>query len=200
MRQTLRFPSPLIEPDVRISRIRLSDRPHRQPHGARSTARGISAIARGAFAARQSSFGWLLRLAVLSGPRPITSPSPSSRARRKSGSFPPPALPGFTGTTALSDSRPAAAQSRRRGRYPRCDGSPPITRNIFPTCRAQYPGGLTDTTLSRRHLLTGASVTAAAGLVGKALPADAKAPLRPTALLAQSSETSTINNVGRFTN
>ena len=28
-----RFPSPLIEPDVRISRIRLSDRFHRQTHG-----------------------------------------------------------------------------------------------------------------------------------------------------------------------
>ena len=30
---TLRFPSPLIEPDVRISRIRLSDWLHRQAHG-----------------------------------------------------------------------------------------------------------------------------------------------------------------------
>jgi hypothetical protein len=29
----LRFPSPLIEPDVRISRIRLSDKIHRQAHG-----------------------------------------------------------------------------------------------------------------------------------------------------------------------
>jgi hypothetical protein len=32
---TLRFPSPLIEPDVRISRIRLSDWLHREAHGAR---------------------------------------------------------------------------------------------------------------------------------------------------------------------
>jgi hypothetical protein len=30
---TLRFPSPLIEPDVRISRIRLSDWLHREAHG-----------------------------------------------------------------------------------------------------------------------------------------------------------------------
>jgi hypothetical protein len=29
---TLRFPSPLIEPDVRISRIRLSDWLHREAH------------------------------------------------------------------------------------------------------------------------------------------------------------------------
>ena len=32
-RSPLRFPSPLIEPDVRISRIRLSDRGHRQARG-----------------------------------------------------------------------------------------------------------------------------------------------------------------------
>jgi hypothetical protein len=31
---TLRFPSPLIEPDVRISCIRLSDWLHREAHGA----------------------------------------------------------------------------------------------------------------------------------------------------------------------
>ena len=30
---TPRFPSPLIKPDVRISRIRLSDRLHRKAHG-----------------------------------------------------------------------------------------------------------------------------------------------------------------------
>jgi hypothetical protein len=32
MRRRLRFPSPLIEPDVRISRIRLSDWLHREAH------------------------------------------------------------------------------------------------------------------------------------------------------------------------
>src|SRR5215469_13438416 len=32
--------------------------------------------------------------------------SPSSKAHQKSGSFPPPALPGLSGTTTLSDSRP----------------------------------------------------------------------------------------------
>jgi hypothetical protein len=39
---------------------------------------------------------------------------------------------------------------------------------------------MTDTTLSRRHLLAGASATAAAGLVGSALPTAAKAPLIKT--------------------
>src|SRR2546423_1687942 len=36
---TLRFPSPLIEPDVRISCIRLSDWLHREAHGARDQGR-----------------------------------------------------------------------------------------------------------------------------------------------------------------
>src|SRR5208337_4770535 len=44
-RASLRFPPPLIEPDVRISRIRLSDRVHRQTHG-------------------EAAFRFLLRLAV----------------------------------------------------------------------------------------------------------------------------------------
>ena len=68
--------------------------------------------------------------------------STSSKARQKSGSFPPPALPGLNGTMTLSDSRPArrachdveVATSDR-------NGSPPITRTTFPTCRAHYPGG-----------------------------------------------------------
>jgi hypothetical protein len=34
-RSPLRFPSPLIKPDVLISSIRLSDRPHRTTHGGR---------------------------------------------------------------------------------------------------------------------------------------------------------------------
>jgi hypothetical protein len=42
---------------------------------------------------------------VLRGSSPITRSCPSSKAFQKSGSFPPPALPGFSGTMALSDSR-----------------------------------------------------------------------------------------------
>jgi hypothetical protein len=37
------------------------------------------------------------------GSSPITLVSPSSKAHQKSGSFPPPALPGFSGTMTLSD-------------------------------------------------------------------------------------------------
>ena len=45
--------------------------------------------------------------------------SSSSEAHQKSGSFPPPALPGFIGHTTLSDSRRHRRLSLRRGRYPR---------------------------------------------------------------------------------
>ena len=41
---TLRFPSPLIEPDVPISGIRLSDWLHREVHGEQTTARGFGAV------------------------------------------------------------------------------------------------------------------------------------------------------------
>ena len=43
----------------------------------------------------------------------------TAKAPYKSGPFPPPALPGLSGTTALSDSRRGRRSWRRRGRYPR---------------------------------------------------------------------------------
>src|SRR3954447_21322945 len=49
----------------------------------------------------------------------IISSSPPSKARQKSGSFPPPALPGLSGTVTLSDARPDRRLTRRRGRDPR---------------------------------------------------------------------------------
>ena len=48
---------------------------------------------------------------AFAGSSPITRSSPPSEARQKSGPFPPPALPGFSGTMTLSDSRRAAAIS-----------------------------------------------------------------------------------------
>ncbi len=41
---TLRFPSPLIEPDVPISGIRLSDWLHREIHGEQTNARGFGTV------------------------------------------------------------------------------------------------------------------------------------------------------------
>src|SRR5450631_2637523 len=136
-----RLPSPLIKPDVRISRIRLSDRFHREAHDVEPIARGAFAAASSIFASRHSSFGQVLPRWVFAGQWPITLASPSSRAHQKSGSFPPPELPGLDGHTTLSDSRPVHRRKRCRSRDLRPDGSPPTTRFTLPACRAQYPGG-----------------------------------------------------------
>src|SRR5882757_11309453 len=73
--------------------------------------------------------------------------STSSKARLKQGSFPPPALPGFTGTTALSDShrvRIAAAMELRL--HP--NGSPTLPasplRRAVPTTPADRMGASVD--------------------------------------------------------
>src|SRR5215216_3387848 len=52
---------------------------------------------------------------------------------------------------ALSDSRPTRRLCDGGVASPRRDGSPPMTRITFPTCRAPYPGG------SRRVLVSIAS-------------------------------------------
>ena len=66
--------------------------------------------------------------------------SPSSSALQKSGSFPPPELPGFIGTTSLSGTPAgAAALKRRRGRYPRRSGSPPLPASPVPSVPFPLP-------------------------------------------------------------
>src|ERR1700730_7843824 len=78
------------------------------------------------------------------GPRFIANhrrSSPSSEACRKSGPFPPPALPGLDGRMNLSDSRRAATRCGVRGGKPRPTRPPPITRIALPACYAHYPGG-----------------------------------------------------------
>ncbi len=94
------------------------------------------------FALRQSSLG---SLRILSGVTRLIANHRSlapSKAHQKSGPFPPPALPGLTGRTALSDSRPARrAHHGVGGATSGRNGPPPITRTTFPTCRAHYPGG-----------------------------------------------------------
>ena len=78
---------------------------------------------------------------MLPGSSPITFTSPSSKAHQKSGPFPQPALPGFDGHTTLSDSRHGRRLRDVEAATLALDGSPPITRTTFPTCRAHYPGG-----------------------------------------------------------
>jgi hypothetical protein len=62
-----------------------------------------------------------------------------SKACRKSGPFPPPALPGFTSTTILSDSHPCASPRLRSSGSTRWVSH--VARFTVPACCAQYPGG-----------------------------------------------------------
>ena len=66
----------------------------------------------------------------------------ASKTHQKSGSFPPPALPGFSGTTTLSDSRTDRCLAAPLRPLPSSThGSPPLTRSPVSTCCAPYPGG-----------------------------------------------------------
>ncbi len=94
---TPRFPSPLIEPDVPISGIRLSDWLHRETHGEQTNRTRLRHGGELSFAPRHSNLRRLLSLMVFAGSSPITTTSPSSKAHQKSGPFPQPALPGFNG-------------------------------------------------------------------------------------------------------
>src|SRR5260221_238660 len=140
---TRRFPSPLIEPDVPISGIRLSDWFHREAHGEETLAASVLCAAASspspydtAFSERSGS------QSVFTGSSPITFTSPSSKAHQKSGSFPPPALPSFNGRMTLSDSRQCRRlEASLKAATLAPNGSPPITRITLPTCRAHYPGG-----------------------------------------------------------
>src|ERR1700732_2570326 len=122
---------------------------------------------------------------VFAGSSPITTTSPSSKAHQKSGPFPQPALPGFNGHTTPSDSRHGRRLRDVEAATLALDGSPPITRTTFPTCRAHYPGGSSGCTcrlLPRPYSLpqmTGGSASA----LSLSRPAQASLTLRTTGLL-----------------
>ena len=125
----LRFPSPLVKPDVRFSRIRLSDRLHCPAHGDTN-----GRLRRAVQLPRKSSDPCgVVRL--FANHRPSTP----SKARLKQGSFPPPALPGFNSTMTLSDShRVRIAASMELTLHP--NGSPTLPasplRRAMPTTPA----------------------------------------------------------------
>ncbi len=85
-----RFPSPLIEPDVPISGIRLSDWLHRKAHGGRPLQAGVSRRHRGTNQpspygrAPSEAFGYNL---VLPGSSPITDPWLLRKRTRSQGPF-----------------------------------------------------------------------------------------------------------------
>src|SRR6202049_3393238 len=124
---------------------------------------------------------------VFAGSSPITTTSPSSKAHQKSGPFPQPALPGFDGHTTPSDSRHGRRLRDVEAATLALDGSPPITRTTFPTCRAHYPGGSSGCTC--RLLPHSCSPPQMAGGSASALslsrPAQASHMLPPTGSLSR---------------
>src|SRR5450755_4518774 len=89
-----RFHLPLIEPDVRICRIRLSDGIRPAAHG---PTRRPDLHRRPSPFRRRRIVGWRFEATW-----PLSRLLTTSRTLPKSGPFPPPALPGFGGTTSLS--------------------------------------------------------------------------------------------------
>src|SRR6202047_4810240 len=122
---------------------------------------------------------------VFAGSSPITTTSPSSKAHQKSGPFPQPALPGFNGHTTPSDSRHGRRLRDVEAATLALDGSPPITRTTFPTCRAHYPGGSSGCAcrlLPRSYSLPQMAEGSASAL-SLSRPAQASLTLRPAGLL-----------------
>ena len=111
--------------------------------------------------------------------------SPSSKAHQMSGPFPQPALPGFDGHTTPSESRHGRRLRDVEAATLALDGSPPITRTTFPTCRAHYPGGSSGCVC--RLLPRSYSLPQMAGGSASALslsrPAQTSLTLRPAGLL-----------------
>ena len=100
--------------------------------------------------------------------------------------FPQPALPGFDGHTTPSDSRHGRRLRDVEAATLAPNGSPPITRTTFPTCRAHYPGGSSG--CACRLLPCSCSLPQMAGGSASALslsrPAQASLKLRPAGLLS----------------
>jgi hypothetical protein len=115
---TLRFHSPLVEPDVRISRIRLSDK---ETQGA--AVRPVEP--RGSPPSDPER--WSGRFV---GSHHSPCPSPRRAASLNSGPFPPPELPGFLGTTSPSATPGGPACPSRASGW----GLAPHRRG-FPCCR-----------------------------------------------------------------
>ena len=125
---------------------------------------------------------------VFLGSTPITLPSQSSKACRKSGSFAPPALPGINARMTLSDfhQRPPPDHDVEATTLA-SNGSPPITRITFPTCHAPYPGGSNGCTCRSLPHSRGLPLMAGGSASASALsrPAQASLSLRPAGSLSR---------------
>ena len=125
---SLRFHSPLIEPDVRISRIRLSDRLHGRTHDRQSSS------------CRRSLLGSVWRFVVLLGSSPIASPLLLHKHARSED----PSLHQHYPVSAVLRSSPTPVWSAMLATAlgpTRSDRPPLITRIALPACCDHYPGG-----------------------------------------------------------
>ncbi len=114
--------------------------------------------------------------------------SPSSKACQKSGSFAPPALPDINARMTLSDSHQRPPPDRDVEAVTLVsDGSPPITRITFPTCRAHYPGGSSGCSCRSLPHSRGLPQLAGGSASASALsrPAQASLALRPAGSLSR---------------
>src|SRR6185312_8953247 len=112
--------------------------------------------------------------------------SAPSKAYQKSGSFPPPALPGLGSTTTLSDARRDHRRDDVGGATSVPRGPPPITRLTLPTCRAHYPDGLERVRLSVASPLHAGLPRISGGsasMTSLSRPAQASLTLRPVGSL-----------------
>jgi hypothetical protein len=131
----LRFHFPLIEPDVQIYRIRLSDGLHRQAHGCHQAP----------FASRYSAFRNVRTANGADRPCGQSPGSPvASLACPKSGPFPPRTLLRFDSTMNLSDFPGGPAWPSRASGWVSLppSGISRVASDLrVQTCRRHYPGG-----------------------------------------------------------
>jgi hypothetical protein len=144
-----RFRSPLIKPDVRISRIRLSDWFHRQTHERDSTR-----TRRGGTTPNRRSSRFVLRLAIQLD---LKFPNVARRCQTHRQS---PHLSSFTSTPEVRVLSSASITRPQRSYNPlrlpdwplvpsdhvwsatsTSPGYPPLAQITFSACRAHYPGG-----------------------------------------------------------
>ena len=164
---------------------RRADFPHRAFRPASSS--GPRRRFHDCFTRRQSCLGNLRIHMGLTRLSPMSPSAASSTARRKSGPFARPALPGVNARMALSDSQ-CQPPSLPMALVP-CStdtGSPSLTRSAFPACRAPYPGGPSQCVC---RWLPGSCCLprfqgGSASTTSLSRPAQASLALRPAGLLA----------------
>ena len=122
---------------------------------------------------------------MFAGSSPITHP----RLRRKRTRSQGPSLRRHYPASAVLRPCPPPARTGTQGAVEAAalvqDGSPPITRNTFPTCRAHYPGGSSGCAcrLLPRSCCLPLSTGGSASALSLSRPAQASLTLRPARLL-----------------